>query len=280
MSELHPNSGRDEGPYTAFTPEGPSDFDSAEARRQLVESGAMTYKEAVETPNSLLKSEMARLEEHRLEAGDEHTLSIQDALDDDGNFDSAKARRALVDAGVLTYKEAAETPNTLLRSKFESAPSVEKTPQTEIMEAAIEDIQSLQKELDETRARLNSLEERLAAYEARSLSGHEDSVSETGETARFAVDSRGEATDGEAGDETTPQVSREDIEAQLQREEQGLAHLEANGADYTSGMNNEQAEAFIAAHRTKIAELKEKLAGADAQEAADETSTTPEASVT
>ncbi len=142
---------------------------SAEKRQSLTEQGT-SYKEALETPNALLDAKLAETKSKP----EESRISISEALDDDGNFDSAKAREALRNAG-MSYKDAYEIPNSLLRGQFgstkvdkapEESEKSDKNPETqspaekdlsgltdEELSALDKDAQDAQKRVDEERQR-------------------------------------------------------------------------------------------------------------------------------
>lgn len=172
MSERQPSPSEvNDDLYTVYKPnEQYEEVDSAAIRKSLVESGEMTYKEALETPNHLLPKKSPEINDTAED--DVHALSIEDALDENGDFNSAKARQALVAAGVMSYKDALDTPNSLLRGKFETAEAeasheqAESHPHTKVIEALAEHSDDQAKATAELQIKTAELRDTTAGLEA------------------------------------------------------------------------------------------------------------------
>ena len=166
MSENHPHSSdTTDELYTTYGPEDArdenGDFDSAKARELLVKNG-VSYKDALDTPNSLLESKLQEFTTNEAESA--RTYSLADALDENGDFDSAKARKVLVENGVLSYKESLDTPNSLLKSKFENRDSLEiqdVDPQTQVIEALVEHGENTEQRVETVEAELKAVDAKI-----------------------------------------------------------------------------------------------------------------------
>ncbi len=166
MSENHPHSSDNaEELYTTYGPEDArdenGDFDSSKARELLVKNG-VSYNDALDTPNSLLESKLKEFTINETESA--RTYSLADALDENGDFDSSKARKVLVENGVLSYKEALDTPNVLLKSKFENRDSLETQdvdPQTKVIEAIVEHGENTEQRVETVEAELKAVDAKI-----------------------------------------------------------------------------------------------------------------------
>ena len=93
------------------------------------------------------------------------------ARDENGDFDSAKARRILVQEGAATYKEALETPNVLLESRLqELASNHEATgenvdPHVQVSEALVHRTELLDERETALEGRVEELQEKVVGLE-------------------------------------------------------------------------------------------------------------------